>query len=149
MVICFNWLTAEYQVTPCYKDVFFYNLIKMKNFLNIQFERIKPHFKNMVNFKNLSSIPWECYPASYNNVYWYTPDKHWYTPDKQKVRFGHLKMIVRNSRISRIIFKIQGLFKDLIKFWLKKKDFSRISRVSMKFKDFKDFLNGCGNPELL
>ena len=44
---------------------------------------------------------------------------------------------VQNSRISRIIFKIQGLFKDSPKFSLKFKDVSRISRINMKFKDFK------------
>ena len=45
----------------------------------------------------------------------------------------------QNSRISRIIFKIQEPFKDPSKFSLKFKDFSRISRINMKFKDFKDF----------
>ena len=35
-----------------------------------------------------------------------------------------------------MIFKIQGLFKDLPKFSLKFKDISRISRIGMKFKDF-------------
>ena len=40
--------------------------------------------------------------------------------------------------ISRIISKIQGLFKDLSKVSLKFKDFSRISRIDMKYKDFKD-----------
>ena len=38
-----------------------------------------------------------------------------------------------------IIFKIQGLFKDPPKFSLKFKDFSRISRIDMKLKDFNDF----------
>ncbi len=44
-----------------------------------------------------------------------------------------------NSRLSRIIFKIQGLFKDLPKLPLKFKHFSRISRTCLKFKDLKDF----------
>ena len=38
-----------------------------------------------------------------------------------------------------MIFRIQGLFKDLPKFSQKFKDLSRISRIGMKFKDFKDF----------
>ena len=36
-------------------------------------------------------------------------------------------------------FKIQGLFKDIPKFKIKFKDLSRISRIGIKFKDFKDF----------
>ena len=44
----------------------------------------------------------------------------------------------QNLRISRVIFKIQGLFKELLKMPLKFKDFSRISRTCLKFKDFKE-----------
>ncbi len=36
-------------------------------------------------------------------------------------------------------FKIQGLSKDIPKFKIKFKDLSRISRIGIKFKDFKDF----------
>ncbi len=39
-----------------------------------------------------------------------------------------------------MVFKIQGLFKDLPKLLMKFKDFSRISRTCVKFKDFKDFV---------
>ncbi len=35
--------------------------------------------------------------------------------------------------------KIQGLFKDIPKFQVKFKDLLRISRMGIKFKDFKDF----------
>ena len=56
---------------------------------------------------------------------------------------------MQNSRISRILFGIQGLFKDPTKFPLKFKDFSRISKIDMKFKDFEDFFQRCGNPVLI
>ncbi len=38
-----------------------------------------------------------------------------------------------------MIIKIQGLFNDPPKFSIKFKDLSRISRIGMKIKDFKDF----------
>ena len=42
----------------------------------------------------------------------------------------------QNSRITRIIFNIQGCFKNLPKLPLIFKDFSWISRTCLKFKDF-------------
>ncbi len=51
--------------------------------------------------------------------------------------------------ISRMSFKIQGLFKGIPEFKIKFKDLLRISRIGIKLKDFKDFFKDVATLRLL